>query len=388
MDPPFQHHPLMTDRLERLQIENYALLTESATDLRARIQEWYDAYVPQTPGVCDLMEMAVMSSIQWRRVLGHMTEAVNHRIRTAFFDHNCAAEDEVQRYRSMLATSPGAAILGLRRSALGLRYLITRWERLESLLLRDGTWYGGDRNEAINYQGARADPPESLSESEAGYLTWLYCLMTAPATKDAQFAAIGQQSWTPPALYDREPRDWLGEPPVCRKILFDTVQRELKELRDREHVLRTNYEEPARDGAELRRQVLTTPEGSLLLRHARAHEQTFHRAYGAFMKGWHQSLKTGLPPGAPTAAGDEPRDQQAGAAVARESGREAAAAARAQRKRAAEAVAPGAANGIGVPEANADGMVTEIMAARAEELAKEAVVAAAQASPEAPAQAS
>jgi hypothetical protein len=208
--------------------------------------------------------------------------------------------------------------------------------------------------------------------------------MTAPNTKDAQFAAIGQQSWTPSALYDREPRDWLGETPVCRKILFDMVQSELKALREREHVLRTNYETPARDSAELRRQVLTTPEGTLLLRHARTHEQTFQRAYAAMIKGWSQSLKTGLPPGAPIAGGDRPAHQQADAAAARESDREAVAEAQARRKRAAEAVAPGAGNGIGAPAANADGMVTVIMAARAEELACEA---AAQAPPETPAQA-
>ena len=154
--------------------------------------------------------------------------------------------------------------------------------------------------------------------------------------------------------------------------MFDTVQRELTALRQRERVLRTNYEEPARDGAELRRQVLATPEGSLLLRHMRAHELTFHRAYGAFLKGWHQSLKTGRPPGAPSAGGAEPTDQQASAAAPPVSDRGAVAEGQAQRKRAAEAVAPGAANGIGAPEAKADGMVTEIMAARAEELAQEA----------------
>jgi len=213
-------HRLLTARRERFLIEEYALLTESASDLRERLDEWYDFYEPTTPGECELLELAVMSSVQRRRVLGQLTELVNQKIRTAFFDFDCAQEDEVERYRAMLATSPGAAILGLKRSALGLRHLIMRWERLERLLQRDGTWYGGDRNEAINCQGARATPPESLSESEAGYLTWLYCLMAQPAPKDKDFVAIGQESWTPPALYDREPRDWLGEPPVCRKI-FD-----------------------------------------------------------------------------------------------------------------------------------------------------------------------
>jgi len=39
---------------------------------------------------------------------------------------------------------------------------------------------------------------------------------------------------------------------------------------------------------------------------------------------------------------------------------------RARRKQAAEAVAPGAGNGIGAAQVNADGMVVEVMAARAE----------------------
>ena len=93
----------------------------------------------------------------------------------------------------------------------------------------------------------------------------------------------------------------------------------------------------------------------------RAHELTFHRAYGAFLKGRLQSLKTGRPPGAPSPGGAEPTDQQASAAAPPVSDRGAVAEAQAQRKRAAEAVAPGAANGIGAPEAKADGMVDVVM---------------------------
>jgi len=297
-----------------------------------------------------------------------MTEVVNQRIRTAVFDYNCAQEDEVQRYRAMLATSPGAAILGLKRSALGVRHLIMRWKRLERLLQRDGTWYGGDRNEAINCQGARANPPESLSESEAGYLTWLHCLMAQPAPKDPYFVAIGQESWTPPALYDREPRDWLGEPPVCRQILKNLVQGELAWLRQREQVLSSNYEEPARDGAEIRRQVLATPEGTLLLRHERAHELTYHRAYGAFVKGRRESLKTGRPPGAPLGVTDDAGQGSAAVEPGSTSGSDATRVAeeKTRRKHAAAAVAPGAGNGIGAPDVRADGMVDEVLKARPE----------------------
>ena len=158
MDQKLKIHKLMTARQQRLLIENYALLTENASDLRERLQEWYDYYRPTAPGECEQIEIAVMSSIQRRRVLSHQTEVVNHRIRTAIYDLDCAAEDEVERYRAMLSTSPGAAVLGLKRSALGVRLLISRWERLERLLHEDGTLYGCDRNELINYQGAAPSP--------------------------------------------------------------------------------------------------------------------------------------------------------------------------------------------------------------------------------------
>ena len=358
----------MTARPERLVIEEYALLTESASDLRARLDEWFTYYKPATPGECELLELAVMSSVQRRRVSSHLTEVVNHRIRTADFDFDCAQEDEVERYRALLETSPGAAILGLKRSALGVRLLISRWERLERLLREDGTLYGEDRNEMINCQGARAVPTESLSQSPGAYLTWLYCLMCQPAPKDEHFVAMGNPRWTPVALYDRDPLDWVGTKPVCRRILEALVARELASLREREEVLRTNYEVPARDGAELRRQVLVSPEGALLLRHERAHGLVYHRAYEAFLKGRAQSLKTGRPPGAPDPVAEDAADQDtASDQPGPESRPDAttAAEARARRKRAGEALAPGPDNGIGAQDASGDSMRGEVMKARA-----------------------
>jgi hypothetical protein len=303
-----------------------------------------------------------MSSVQRRRVLGHITEVANQRIRTAIFDFDCASENEVERYRAMLVTSPGAAVLGLKRSALGVRLLISRLERLQRLLHEEGTLYGQARNELINYQGARAVPTESLSESAGAYLTWLYCLMAQPAPKDKDFVAMGNPRWMPAELDDRDPLDWLGSKDVCRQILKNTIERALTSLIERERHLRKNYEEPARDGAELRKQVLATPEGSLLLRHERAHDLTFHRAYGALLKGRPQSLKTGRPPGAPHSADDDEADRQDSAAVAADATR--VAETRAERKREADAVAPGPGNGIGAPDACEDSMIQKVRAAR------------------------
>ena len=93
----------------------------------------------------------------------------------------------------MLETQPGAAVVGLKRSALGVRFLIGRWERLLGLIQEEGTLYGNDRNEAINYQGAKASNPEDLFQSEGAYLTYLYCLMCQPEPKDEHVRGHGQR---------------------------------------------------------------------------------------------------------------------------------------------------------------------------------------------------
>ena len=168
---------MITLNQQRLPIEQYAILTENAPELGGKLDWWYDYYRPATPGECALLDMAVMASVQHQRVLGCLTETVNQQVRTAVFHFDCDQEDEVQRYRDMLETRPGVAVVGLKRSALGTRFLIGRWERLLGLLQTEGTLYGNDRNEAIHYQGARATKPENLFESEGAYMTWLYCLM-------------------------------------------------------------------------------------------------------------------------------------------------------------------------------------------------------------------
>ena len=132
-------------------------------------------------------------------------------------------------------TEPGLAVVGLKRSALGVRFLIGRWERLLRLIKEEGTLYGNDRNEAIHYQGARCTTPEDLFQSEGAYLTWLYCLMCQPHPKNEQFVALGNERWMPAGLMDRGPEQWLGTAPQCRKLLLELAERELAYLRPREN---------------------------------------------------------------------------------------------------------------------------------------------------------
>ncbi len=354
---------MKTSHQKKLPIEEYALLTESAPELGAKLGHWYGFYVPATPGECELLDVAVMASVQRRRVLACLTETVNQEIRTARFDYDCAQEDEVDRYRAMLDSQPGVAVVGLKRSALGVRFLIGRWERLLKLITEEGTLYGNDRNEAINYQGALATKPEDLYHSEGAYLTWLYCLMCQPEPKDEQFVALGNEKWMPASLMARKPEQWLGEASLCRKLLVELAEGELATLRPREELLRRSFETPARDGAEFRRLVLQGPDGARLLREAESHDRHFHRAYNAFLKGRAQSAKTGLLPGQPQTDLHEGADVTT-ATVAPVSGPEPMPVEQgaAQRKQAAAALAPGGENGIGMPMPRGDNERAAVLA--------------------------
>ena len=240
-----------------------------------------------------------MSSIGVERVQATLTEIVNHEIRTAIFAHDCEQEDTVARYRAMLETQPGAAVVGLKRSALGVRFLLSRWQRLLRLILDEGTLYGADRDEYINYQGSKVTTPEDLFHSEGAYLTYLFCLMCQPVHKDEKFIAMGNEKWMPAGLMDREPKEWLGEVSLCKQLLVGLAEREITSLTQREAILTEHHETPARNSAEIRKQVLASPLGVQLVRLGETHQRRFDRAYQAFLKGRAQSARSGVLPGAP-----------------------------------------------------------------------------------------
>ena len=148
----------------------------------------------------------------------------------------------------------------------------------------------------------------------------------------------------PKGLDDRPTEQWTGTAEHCRQLLIELAERELAQLRPREEVLRVNYEVPAREGAEVRKQVLQGPIGARLLREAESHERHFHRAYDAFLKGRARTEKSGRLPGAPMEdVHGEPVVKTA--AVVPDPG--AVERGRAERREAAAKVAPGGENGIG-----------------------------------------
>jgi hypothetical protein len=349
-------------------VELYALLTEAAPDLQERYEEYFDFYNPSTPGERDLLEIAVGSNISRGRVRATLAEVANNDIRTAIFHHEAEQEDEVQRYRDLLATRPGAAVVGLKRSAMGCRFLIARYERFRRLLREEGCLLGNDRDELILYQGARAsDDPACLHESVGAYLTTLFCLIAQPDPKDEIVMELAGERFMPEALRGRRTELWLGGPRLCRAVLVKIVERELAWLRQREALLRTHHEKPARAGTEVRRQVPWSREGMQLARLQRMHEQQFVQSYQVFLKGRKESQKSGLVPGQATADLHTPEAKSAlvppppADPAAESSARQQAAEDAAERAAVADALAPGDDNGIGARIFQGDGMRYEVV---------------------------
>src|SRR5262249_3531415 len=158
------------------------------------------------------------------------------------------------------------------------------------------------------------------------------------------------------------PDRWFGPPEVCRELLVALFSRMLADVREREQTLRTLYEEPARAGAEVREQVLRSPEGMQLNRLARMHLQNYLQAYQAFLRGRKESRKTNAVVGAPIdevhGAGAAQFTPASGPDEDRAARRQAAKDDAQERKHGAAAVAAGGKNPIGTAPFNGDELCT------------------------------
>jgi hypothetical protein len=375
-----------------LRIENLAILTEKAPEVKAKLTEYVDYYKPTSPGERELCETAAVASVQKRRVLAAQKAKINKRVRRARRRYDERQEKRLERAQSLLATQVGAGLQELKRFALGLRWLLSRLERLAALLERDGTLYGSDRDELIRLMGSEPDL-DRLYLSEGAYLIWLYCAVTKPEPVQEEIQALGAEEILPVSLRDRPTYTWLPPASLCRSLLKEQIDDEIEVLRRREQTLRENYEEPEREDCEEDASLLTGPDSVLVARYYKMHELEWHRAYTALVKGRELTAKTGRIPGAPTeeaceateavgaptetdgapneASEASPRDASSSDKAVSMPVEEAvltldfaAEAAARGRRQAAHELAAGEADGIGAPIARGDRFLTVILNSR------------------------
>jgi hypothetical protein len=260
-------------------------------------EEWSHFFDPASPLERGLIAHALQAEEDRSECVRVRATLRAEAVRTADRYYEEAEEDAVDGFRRMLDGDPWAAVVGLKRSAAGCRWLIARWEHLEQALASGGTWYGCDRIEAIQLQGLSA-MVDDLYISEAAYLTWLHCLAAQPNPKDRDIALVLDRRVMPKAFQDRDVEVWPGDAATSRAALAAIVARELPALRAREAMLRVKYEEPA--GAEVKEQALARlarrKDEVALLRAQRSHEQAFERASRALLKARAARVKAGLRP--------------------------------------------------------------------------------------------
>ena len=263
-----------------LRAETLALPTEDAEAYRLLHGEWYDFFQPRSPGKRALLDRAVYSTIQLQRGAKFQTALLTEQVNAAEVAWEMHREAAVRADVARLADDPAEAVIALKGTAGGCRWLIGEWGRLKDVLDLDGCWYAtSHRDRAMRLQGL--EPNDLASEG----VFW--------------FALLNQFAYPDPGdrsvAWYRDPRnipDTLQRPlgkgyPTrerCMELLRATVEEELALLTAREERLRMMIEEPSRAGAAARALLLSGEDGALLIRYERMHDAAFHRAYKALLK--------------------------------------------------------------------------------------------------------
>ena len=275
-------------------IDALTLPNEDPSEHRRLYNEWMSAYPNSDPIVQGLILQAVMALIETRRVERIRATVRTDKIRTADLFWERRQEDTVERYLQRFNFHAPSALVGLLRSAAGCRWAIAFLERLQKLLIDDGTWYGIDKIGAIQIQGFSARISELFYEEKA-YITWLDCLAAQPNPKQADIDRILDPVNVPKALLDRDVVLWPRDPAESRARLQAMLDRELPRIKAIEATLRVQYETPSRAEAQTAALAEVTKDEMQLLRSQRIHEQSYQQAVTALLKVRKQPARPRVP---------------------------------------------------------------------------------------------
>ena len=179
--PHFRHFqntftfPQGSHSLKEVPIDVFPLPEETGNDERRRLEEWRQPGRLITPVAQGLITQALYALDEAQRCRRLLAVQRTEKARTAVIRYREACEDEVRYYVRMFNQDPNAAVAGLKRSAAGVRHLISRWEHPSRCLAEEGTLYGAEKYEAIQMQGYAAGI-DQLFLSEEAWKTWMDCL--------------------------------------------------------------------------------------------------------------------------------------------------------------------------------------------------------------------
>ena len=285
-----------------LKIETLALPGEDPAELRALLDQWYDAYRPVSPGEGHLVDMAVYDLIRIRRCRRFQESVEEKLIRATSNRWSVEQESELKKFTAMLATAPAAAVAELKRFACGCVWLIDCWEQLKSLMEREGAT-PDHAHEELTVFGLDDSNHQVLSSVETDHLTRVYCLLAQCDAKEHDILAFYRvRSLFPeegefPSIGNLPPR-WH-----CRRRVRAVIGRELPPLRVLYEKLHVEYDRVALEAA-VNEAISRDPQRAAVLRARRQCEKSFHANYKLLLEIRKLSAPPSALPGGPAATRD------------------------------------------------------------------------------------
>ena len=286
-----------------MKIETLALPGEDPADLRALLDQWYDAYQPASPGEFHLVDMAVYDLIRIRRCRRCQETVEEKLIRNTRNRWSIARRRvRLEKFTAMLATDPAAAVVELKRFAFGCAWLIDCWEQLRSLVEREGATSVDGRGDLAVFDAVDANH-QVLSSEETDYLTRVYCLLAQGDPKERDVLAFYRARSLFPEGSQLPSSGSLPPRWQCRRRVRAVIGREVAPLRVLYEKLQVEYDRPAQEIA-VNEAIARDPQRASVLRARRQCEQSFHVNYKLLLELRKHSAPPSALPGGLAAARD------------------------------------------------------------------------------------
>ena len=299
-----------------LRAEALALPHEDPAAVLERSYAWNDHYQPGSPAAQHLVNQCVQATLLADRVHRYHVAAVSAQVVEAQEAWDAVREDEVDVLTALLAKEPAEAVAGLRRTGLGCRWMVGRWEELGRMLDDRGCWTDYERNEAVRMLGLRPEPHHVKGQPDA-WLTRLYNLLCQPERSKTAVEEMFAPGRMPAPLRASYRPDALPDPDTCRRALRATVDDQVALLNEAEHRSRNENDTPDRDAAADRVFLLPdAPSARLFLRYHAEARMAFHRAYGSLLKSMEVDEPAPAPVDPPGTPEESPESQDNGQPVA------------------------------------------------------------------------
>lgn len=267
-----------------LRAEVLVLPNEDAAQVEARVNDWFAYYQPESPAAVHLTNQCIRATLLSDRLDRFQTSVLSRQVREAERSHLIAQQTEIERLRKLLHFDPASAVRQLKQTSAGCLYLMDRWMYLAECLQNRGFWDEAERMEAIQLQGADADPSVFCVDTIAA-LTHLHALLCNPDFNRRLIEDAFQPGFLPTSLRILYSPQNLPSPEEARQRLTAIMVGHMAWLQENEPLLHEQFEVPALAEAAQRAMVIDDPDlARLFLRYSSEARSGFTRAYKDLLK--------------------------------------------------------------------------------------------------------